>query len=122
MSWTSRLQKCVSRSSTEDEYVAIAEAGKEMIWLVDYLEELGKMQSEKILYSDSQCAIQLVKNPVYHLKTKHIRRRYHFTRRAVEDGDMCLENIEGAKNPADMLTKCVDVWKLRFCKTSVGLL
>ena len=42
VSWMSRLQKCVSLSSTEAEYVAIAEAGKEMIWLVDYLEELGK--------------------------------------------------------------------------------
>ena len=42
VSWMSRLQKCVSLSSTEAEYVAIAEAGKEMIWLADYLEELGK--------------------------------------------------------------------------------
>ena len=118
----SKLQKCVSLSFIEAEYVAIAEAGKEMIWLAYYLEELGKKQSEKILYSDSQSAIQLVKNPVYHSKTKHIRRRYHFTRRAVEDGDMCLEKIEGAKNSADMLTKCVYVGKLRLCKTSVGLL
>ena len=64
----------------------------------------------------------MVKNPVYHSKTKHIRRRYNFTRRAVEDGDMCLEKIEGAKNPTDMLTKCVDVRKMRLCKTSVSLL
>ena len=122
VSWMSMLQKCVYLSSTETEYVAIAEAGKEMIWLADYLEELGKKQSEKILYSDSQSAIQLVKNSVYHSKTKHIRRRYHFTRRAVEDGDMCLQKIKGAKNPADMLTKCVDVGKLMLRKTSVGLL
>ena len=122
VSWMSRLQKCVSLSSTEAEYVAIADAGKDLIWLADYLEELGKKQSEKILYSDIQSAIQLVKNPVYHSKTKHIRRRYHFTRRAVENGDMCLEKIEGEKNPRDMLTKCVDVGKLRLCKTSVGLL
>ena len=81
VSWMSRLQKYVSLSSTEGEYVAIAEAGKEMIWLADYLEELGKKQSEKILYSDSQSAIQLVKNPVYYSKTKHIRRRYNFTPR-----------------------------------------
>ena len=51
----------VSLSSIEVEYVAIAEARKEMIWMADYLEELGKKQSEKILYSDSQSAIQLVK-------------------------------------------------------------
>ena len=42
VSWMSRLQKCVSLSSTEAEYVVIAEVGKEMIWLADYLEELGK--------------------------------------------------------------------------------
>ena len=83
---------------------------------------MGNKQSEKILYSDSQSVIQLVKNPVYHLKTKHIRRWYHFTRRAVEDGDMCLEKIEGAKNLEEILTKCVDVGKLRLCRTSVDLL
>ena len=38
VSWMPRLQKCVSISSTEAESVAIAEAGKEMIWLADYLE------------------------------------------------------------------------------------
>ena len=90
--------------------------------MADYLKELGKKQSEKILYSDRQSVIQLVKNPVYHSKTKHITRRYHFTHRAVEDGDMCLEKIEGEKNPADMLMKCVDVGKLRLCKTSICLL
>ena len=38
----SRLQKCVSLSSTEAEYMAIAKAEKEIIWMADYLEELGK--------------------------------------------------------------------------------
>ena len=84
VSWMYRLQKCVSLSSTEVEYVAIVKAGKETIW--------------QIFYSDRQSAIQLVKNPVYYSKTKHIKRRYHFTCRAVEDGDMCLKKIEGAKN------------------------
>ena len=88
--------------------MAIVKAGKEMIW--------------QMFYSDRQSAIQLVKNPVYYSKRKHILRRYHFTYRAVEDGDMFLEKIEGAKNPTDMLTKCVDVGKLGLCKTSVGLL
>ena len=63
-----------------------------------------------------------MKNLVYHSKTKHIIRRYHFPCRAVEDGDMCLEKIEGANNPADILMKCFDDGKLGLCKTSVGLL
>ena len=72
VSWMSRLQNCVSLSFTEAEYVAIVEAGKEMIWLADYIQELVKKQSEKIHYSDSQSTIQLVKNQVYYPKTKHI--------------------------------------------------
>ena len=72
---------------TEAEYVAISEAEKKTMWMTDYLEELGKKQQEKILYRDSQNAIQLVRNPIYHLKTKH-RSRYHFTRRLVLDGDV----------------------------------
>ena len=81
---------------------------------------IGQEAEREDSYSDIQSATQLVKSPVYHSKTKHIRRRYHFTRRAVEDGHMCLEKIEGAKNLTDMLTKCVDVGKLGLCKTSVG--
>ena len=73
------------------------------------------------LETDSQSAIQLVKNPVYHSRTKHIRKQYHLTRRLVEEGDMYLEKIEGAKNPANMLTKCVDVGKLRLCKALIGM-
>ena len=91
VSWISKLQKCVALSSTEAEYVAIAEAGKKMIWMTDYLEELSRKQCKKILYIDSQSAIHLVKNPVYHLRTKHIRRRYHLACRLVEERDMCLE-------------------------------
>ena len=72
---------------TEAEYVTIAEVGKKTIWMIDYLEELGKKQHERILYRDNQSVIQLVRNPIYHLKIKH-ERRYHFTCRLVEDGDV----------------------------------
>ncbi|OAY26992.2 hypothetical protein MANES_16G063350v8, partial [Manihot esculenta] len=122
VSWMSKLQKCVSMSFTEAEYVAIAKTGKEMIWLTNYLEELGKKQLDKVLFSDSQSVMQLVKNPMYYFRTKHIRRRYHFTRNLVEEGEICLKKIEGTKNPTDMLTKGVDVGKLGLCKVSVGLL
>ena len=59
--------------------------------MTDYLEELGKKQRKKILHVDSQSAMQLVKNPVYHSKIKH-RRRYHFTRWLVEDDDVFGED------------------------------
>ena len=93
--------------------------------MTDYLEELGKKQHEKNLYKDSQSVIQLVKNPVYHLKTKH-KRQYHFTRRLVEDGDVLVEDgdlfgEDRECKKSNMLTKCVDVGILRLCKASIGI-
>lgn len=119
--WVSKLQKIVSLSSCEAEYVAVTEATKEMIWLQSFLEELGHDQGKGVLYCDSKSAIDLAKNPVYHARTKHIHRRYHFIRSALEDEMLVLEKIPGSKNPADMLTKVVPYDKLRLCATSVGL-
>ena len=121
VSWTSKLQKIVALSTTEAEYVAMTEASKEMIWLQGFLEELGQKTDKGVLHCDSQSAVQLAKNPVFHSRTKHIQIRYHFIRAVLEDGIFALEKIEGAKNPADMLTKSVTIDKLRLCATSVGL-
>ena len=57
MSLMSRLQNCIAPSSIEAEYMTIAEAGKEMIWMTDYQEKLDKNQHKKILYTDSQNTI-----------------------------------------------------------------
>ena len=51
--WTSRLQKIVALSTTEAEYVAVTEAGKEMVWLQGFLDELGKKNEKGVLHSDS---------------------------------------------------------------------
>ena len=75
-----------------------------------------------MLHCDSQSAIHLAKNPVYHARTKYIQVRYHFIKSAFEDGVLILEKILGSLNPADMLTKTVPVKKLKLCATSVGLL
>ncbi|KAB5513672.1 hypothetical protein DKX38_027578 [Salix brachista] len=72
VSWGSNLQKTVSLSTTEAEYIAVSEAAKEMIWLQNFLEELGKERQSGTLHSDSQSAIFLAKNPAYHSRTKHI--------------------------------------------------
>jgi hypothetical protein len=60
------------------EYVAVTEAGKKMVWLQGFLDELGRKNEKGILHSDSQSAIFLAKNPAYHSRTKHIQLRYHF--------------------------------------------
>ncbi|RVW29670.1 Retrovirus-related Pol polyprotein from transposon TNT 1-94 [Vitis vinifera] len=119
ISWTSNLQKIVTLSTTEAEYVAATEAGKEMIWLHGFLDELGKKQEMGILHSDSQSAIFLAKNSAFHSKSKHIQTKYHFIRYLVEDKLVILEKICGSKNPADMLTKGVTIEKLKLCAASI---
>jgi hypothetical protein len=51
LSWMSRLTKCVELSTTEAEYLAISEAGKEMVWLLNFFQEIGKDVSEKRNYT-----------------------------------------------------------------------
>ena len=122
ISWVSNLQKIVTLSTTEAEYVTATETGKEMIWLHGFLDELGKKQEIGILHSDSQSAIFLAKNLVFHSKSKHIQTKYHFIRYLVEDKLVILEKICESKNPADILTKGVTIEKLKLCATSVDLL
>ena len=121
VSWISQLQKIVSISTTEAEYVAATEACKEMVWMQGFMEELGKKQADCKLYSDSQSAIHLAKNSAFHSRTKHIDIRYHFIRSLLEDGSIALEKIHTSENLADMLTKAVTREKLKLCSALIGL-
>jgi len=92
-----------------------------MIWLKNLLKELGKEQDDSPLFSDSQSAISLAKNPILHSRCKHIELKYHFIRNLVNDGDLFLLKIPSVDNLADMLTKTVTTTKLRLCIASTGL-
>ena len=115
VSWVSQLQKIVSISTTEAEYVAATEACKEMVWMQGFMEELGKKQADCKLYSDSQSTIHLAKNSAFHSRTKHIDIRYYFICSLLEDGSIALKNIHTSENPADILTKVVTREKLKLC-------
>jgi hypothetical protein len=79
ISWILKLQKVVSLSTTEVEYVATTEGGKEMIWLYIFMEELGKKKENNRLYCDRKSPIHFGKKSSFHYNTKHIQLRYHFT-------------------------------------------
>ncbi|KAK0572833.1 hypothetical protein LWI29_037938 [Acer saccharum] len=121
ISWMSQLQKIVTISTIEAEYVAVTESSKEMIWLQSLLTELRFDQVMNVLHSNNQSAIYLAKNSAFHSRTKHIDLRYHFIRSLIEEGVLKLVKIAGSKNLADMLTKPVTIEKLELCVASVGL-
>ncbi|WCJ38272.1 Retrovirus-related Pol polyprotein from transposon TNT 1-94 [Euphorbia peplus] len=121
ISWQSKLQKCIALSTTEAEYISAAEAGKEMIWLKRFFEELGQKQAECIVYCDSQSAIDLSKNTIYHSRTKHIGIRYHWIRDQLENGVFHLEKIATERNLSDMLTKVIPREKFELCNKLIGM-
>ncbi|KAE8671810.1 ABC transporter B family member 7 [Hibiscus syriacus] len=105
VSWKSTLQSTVTLSTTEAEYMEVTEAVKETIWLNGLLGELGMEQKHIKVHCDSQSAIHLAKNQVYHARMKHIDVRYHFVREILEEGGVIIQKIRTTENPADMLTK-----------------
>jgi hypothetical protein len=80
-----KRQVVVALSTTEVEYMATTHASKEIVWLQRLCSSIGLVQQAVRLDCDSQSAIFLAKNPVYHSKTKHIDVQYHFVRDMVEE-------------------------------------
>ncbi|XP_047326852.1 chaperone protein DnaK-like [Impatiens glandulifera] len=86
----------------ESKYVVVTEAFKEAIWLRAVLFEIGFLDKNVVVFSDSQFVIQLCKNPIFHDRTKHIDVRFHYIRDIIEKGIVKLEKIPSEFNPADM--------------------
>ena len=87
----SKLQETVALSTIEAEYIVASHACKEAIWLKGLLGEIGRLQNSVPIFYDSQSAIHLATNPVYHSKTKHIDVKYHFVRQAISEGGVDLK-------------------------------
>ncbi|KAK3025963.1 hypothetical protein RJ639_040937 [Escallonia herrerae] len=99
----------------EAEYIAAIEAVKEAIWSKGLVGDLGLKQESSIVYCDSQSAIHMTKNQMFHERTKHIDVRFHFIRDVVSQGTVMVEKIFTDENPADMMTKHIPEIKFKHC-------
>ena len=115
ISWKSSLQPLVTLSTTEAEYIAITDVFKEAIWLQGILTEIQQLHGKTVVYSDSQSAIHLSKNPVHHERTKHVDVKYHFVREIISSGKIEIKKVPTEDNPSDMGTKIVTAAKLSHC-------
>nr|ABA96191.1 retrotransposon protein, putative, Ty1-copia subclass [Oryza sativa Japonica Group] len=93
MSWKATLQPVVAQSTTEAEYMAIAEACKESVWLKGLFAELCGVDSCINLFCDSQSAICLTKDQMFHERTKHIDIKYHYVRDVVAQSKLKDEGL-----------------------------
>jgi hypothetical protein len=109
ISWSSKKQQTVALSSTEAEYVALAGAVQETLYLKSLLADLsyGDGGAPIKIHVDNQSAIKISKNSVLSNRTKHIDIKYHFSRERVDDGTVVLEYIPTEHMLADVLTKAV---------------
>lgn len=122
ISWASERQKTVALSTTESEYIASAQAVKELTWLNELLKELlPHVNYIPNFYVDNQSAIRLIKNPEFHKRTKHIDIRYHFIRQKYEEKLFNLHYVETEKQLADGLTKSLGGQKFELFCRSIGM-
>ena len=104
---TTALQKCISPSSTETEYVALSGACKTIAWLRRALNNLGISQDPTVDYEDSSGTFKWIHRHVAEdlCRTKHIDVRFNYARQMELDGHTRLEKIETKQMIADFLTR-----------------
>ena len=100
----------------------MTEAIKEAIWLQGLLDDLGIDHDLLKINYDSMSAIYLVKNQVYHTRTKHIDVRFHFDREILDESDIKLKKIHTKENPVVILTKVIPGVKFNYCKKLLHIL
>nr|CAN70361.1 hypothetical protein VITISV_033646 [Vitis vinifera] len=114
ISWRSKKQTFVARSSTEAEYRALADTTSELIWLRWLLKDLGVSTSSATpLYCDNQSAIHIAHNDVFHERTKHIKIDCHFIRYHLVHGALKLFFVSSKDQLADIFTKSLPTRRTR---------
>jgi hypothetical protein len=108
-------------SSCEAEYIAASTASTQLLWLATLLGDLLGRDTAAMELSvvDSQSALALAKNPVFHERSKHIQVRYHFIRDCLAEGSIKARYINTKDQLANLLTKHLGRIKfLELCSMS----
>ncbi|KAB2594907.1 hypothetical protein D8674_030357 [Pyrus ussuriensis x Pyrus communis] len=106
VSWQSKKQSTVSRSSTEAEYKALAHYAADVFWIRSVFKDIHQSISvPPFLYCDNLSAMALSSNPVFHSKIKHLDTDYHFVREKVQRGDLMVHYIPTDDQVANVFTK-----------------
>lgn len=108
MSWSSKKQSTVALSSTKAKYIVTVAAGKEVLWMLSLLKELGFASSDaSLMFVDNQSTLTVVMDPQYHRRMKHLDTSIHWIHDVVKKGVIAPYHIPSDKNPTDIFTKAI---------------
>ncbi|MCO5607299.1 hypothetical protein L7F22_061492 [Adiantum nelumboides] len=109
--------------SCEAEYMAVFTATVECVWLIRPMADLGVRQdTTNTIYTDSQSAFKIARNPVFHARTKHIEVHYHYVKERLSAGEISLAYLSTQDNLADLFTKALSREKFKAFRKALGLL
>ncbi|KAJ1688075.1 hypothetical protein LUZ63_019465 [Rhynchospora breviuscula] len=123
ISWKTKKQHTVSRSSAEAEYRSMATTACELTWLKTLLQSLGVSHTQPMkLMCDSQVALHIAANPVFHERTKHIEIDCHFVRDQIQAGCIVASHIRTNEQLADIFTKALGKRQFHYLLGKLGIL
>ncbi|GJR84609.1 ribonuclease H-like domain-containing protein [Tanacetum coccineum] len=106
LTWSSKRQDMLSRSSAEAEYRRVANAVAETSWICNFLHELYTLLfTTTLVYCDNVSVVYISANPIQHQRTKHIEIDIHFVRDKVAAGHVRVLHVPSRFQYADIFTK-----------------
>ncbi|GJW56474.1 ribonuclease H-like domain-containing protein [Tanacetum coccineum] len=122
ISWTMQESKTLVSNYSKSDIVGCASCCGQVLWIQNQMLDYGYNLMNTKIFIDNESTICIVKNPVFHSKTKHIEIRHHFIRDSNEKKLIQMIKIYTDQNVADLLTKAFDVGRFQYLIASIGML